>query len=294
MSMSFKRPSRSAAKTASKKVKALAKEWGGANPESEEDSDDYSDGGAAQESSDDDDQSSVAPPPIPKSRGFKKKPPPPPPSQDSDEESDDESQDDEVIQRARKKQKLALDRVKKISKNNEKGNQKKKFKEEKRKKAPAKKQAQNGKRKKPPLPDESSSEESSSDDKGMDDDDRDPLEGIDLDKLMQEAMEGSRMSVLHTMCFWRVVLDEAHMIKSRTSQTAAAAFAVTSIHRWCLSGTPLQNRVGELYSLIRFLRIDPMAHYMCKKVVSSHVVEATKGASLSSAFSPTFLHCSGM
>jgi DNA repair protein RAD16 len=54
------------------------------------------------------------------------------------------------------------------------------------------------------------------------------------------------------------------MIKSRSSQTAAAAFSLTGIHRWCLSGTPLQNRVGELYSLIRFLRIDPMAHYFCK------------------------------
>jgi len=54
-------------------------------------------------------------------------------------------------------------------------------------------------------------------------------------------------------------------IKSRSSQTSAAAFSLTGIHRWCLSGTPLQNRVGELYSLIRFLRIDPMAHYFCRQ-----------------------------
>lgn len=44
-----------------------------------------------------------------------------------------------------------------------------------------------------------------------------------------------------------------------------AAFAVTAVNRWCLSGTPLQNRVGELYSLIRFLRIEPMAHYFCRQ-----------------------------
>lgn len=30
-------------------------------------------------------------------------------------------------------------------------------------------------------------------------------------------------------------------------------------------GTPLQNRVGELYSLIRFVGADPYAYYYCKR-----------------------------
>ena len=93
---------------------------------------------------------------------------------------------------------------------------------------------------------------------------------IDMEKLVQEAMAGSKMSVLHSICWWRIVLDEAHYIKSRNSQTANAVFALTGSHRWCLSGTPLQNRVGEFYSLIRFLRIDPMGHYFCRKKVSEH------------------------
>ena len=95
----------------------------------------------------------------------------------------------------------------------------------------------------------------------------DSLEGdddIDMGALIEEAMAGARMSMLHSFTWWRIVLDEAHMIKSRSSQTAAAAFALTGIHRWCLSGTPLQNRVGEFYSLVRFLRLDPMAYYFCR------------------------------
>jgi hypothetical protein len=104
----------------------------------------------------------------------------------------------------------------------------------------------------------------SSEDDNPSDSNEDPMHGIDLNALMNEAMSGATTSLRHSFCWWRVVLDEAHYIKSRSSQTAAAAFSLASIHRWCLSGTPLQNRVGELYSLIRFLRIDPMAHYFCR------------------------------
>ena len=100
------------------------------------------------------------------------------------------------------------------------------------------------------------------------DDSVNPEDLIDMDALVAEAMAGAKMSNLHSVCWWRIVLDEAHMIKSRSSQTSHAAYALTGINRWCLSGTPLQNRVGEFYSLIRFLRLDPMAHYMCRAKVS--------------------------
>jgi DNA repair protein RAD16 len=59
-------------------------------------------------------------------------------------------------------------------------------------------------------------------------------------------------------------LDEAHSIKERSTNTAKAAFELKSNYRWCLSGTPLQNRVGELYSLVRFLGGDPFSYYFCK------------------------------
>lgn len=55
----------------------------------------------------------------------------------------------------------------------------------------------------------------------------------------------------------RVILDEAHNIKERSTNAAKAAFALNATYKWCLSGTPLQNRVGELYSLVRFLGADP-------------------------------------
>ena len=54
-----------------------------------------------------------------------------------------------------------------------------------------------------------------------------------------------------------MILDEAHSIKDRRSNTAKAVFALSSRHKWALSGTPLQNRVAELYSQIRFLEVTP-------------------------------------
>ena len=71
-------------------------------------------------------------------------------------------------------------------------------------------------------------------------------------------------SLLHTIEWDRIVLDEAHKIKARTTNTAKCIYDLRSKKKWCLTGTPLQNRVGELYSLVRFLRMDPHAYYFCK------------------------------
>ena len=71
-------------------------------------------------------------------------------------------------------------------------------------------------------------------------------------------------SVIHQTEFHRVILDEAHSIKTRTTMTAKACFALKVTYRWCLTGTPLQNRIGEFFSLIRFLNIRPFACYLCK------------------------------
>jgi DNA repair protein RAD16 len=72
-------------------------------------------------------------------------------------------------------------------------------------------------------------------------------------------------SLLHSVDFFRIILDEAHNIKDRACNTAKAAFALQTKRKLCLSGTPLQNRIGELFSLLRFLEADPFAYYFCKK-----------------------------
>ena len=50
-----------------------------------------------------------------------------------------------------------------------------------------------------------------------------------------------------------VILDEAQTIKNPNAETTRQALRLKAPHRLCLSGTPLQNHLGELWSLFDFL-----------------------------------------
>lgn len=60
---------------------------------------------------------------------------------------------------------------------------------------------------------------------------------------------------LHKVHFHRVVLDEAQAIKNHVTATSIACRALMAQYKWSLSGTPIMNRVDELYPYFKFLRI---------------------------------------
>jgi len=70
----------------------------------------------------------------------------------------------------------------------------------------------------------------------------------------KETYETNR-GVLHRMLFYRVVLDEAQIIKNHTSRTSIACRALMAEHKWALSGTPILNSLTELYPYFKFLGV---------------------------------------
>jgi hypothetical protein len=61
--------------------------------------------------------------------------------------------------------------------------------------------------------------------------------------------------------WFRVVLDEAQTIKNYRTVVARACCGLRAKRRWCLSGTPIQNAIDELFSYFRFLKYDPYSTY---------------------------------
>ncbi|KAB8276548.1 SNF2 family N-terminal domain-containing protein [Aspergillus minisclerotigenes] len=68
---------------------------------------------------------------------------------------------------------------------------------------------------------------------------------------------GKGQSPLHDFAWYRVVLDEAHMIRRRSTTFHRAVVELRAKSRWCLSGTPIQNSLGDLGSLLAFIQLKP-------------------------------------
>ncbi|KAI0830531.1 SNF2 family N-terminal domain-containing protein [Trametes gibbosa] len=64
-------------------------------------------------------------------------------------------------------------------------------------------------------------------------------------------------SPLQSIHWFRVVLDEAHSIKETSTVGCRASCDLVADRRLCLTGTPVQNKLDDVYALIKFLRLSP-------------------------------------
>ncbi|XP_066564988.1 helicase-like transcription factor isoform X2 [Amia ocellicauda] len=64
-------------------------------------------------------------------------------------------------------------------------------------------------------------------------------------------------SPLHKVEWLRVVLDEGHVIRNPSAMQTKAVLDLKAQRRWILTGTPIQNSLKDLWTLIAFLKLKP-------------------------------------
>ncbi|KAL0580823.1 hypothetical protein V5O48_001199 [Marasmius crinis-equi] len=80
-------------------------------------------------------------------------------------------------------------------------------------------------------------------------------------------------SALQSIHWFRVVLDEAHSIKEIQTVGCRASCDLMADRRLCLTGTPVQNKLDDVFALIKFLRLSPLDD---KTVWTEHVGSPVK------------------
>ena len=86
--------------------------------------------------------------------------------------------------------------------------------------------------------------------------------------LMSEFLSKAHSPLVETK-WLRICLDEGHIIKNYRAKTAKAVANLDTERKWIISGTPIQNNLNELWSLLAYLGVEPYASD--RKLFKEHI-----------------------
>ena len=77
--------------------------------------------------------------------------------------------------------------------------------------------------------------------------------------------------------WYRIVLDEAHVIRNHQTAQSLEVCRLAAQHRWCLTGTPIQNSLLDFGAILKFLKVSPFDHLSTFSHDVADLVEQAKG-----------------
>ena len=91
----------------------------------------------------------------------------------------------------------------------------------------------------------------------------------------KNAIVGS--SLIHQLEWDRVIIDEAHLLRNSKSKIYNSCMCIDADIRWCLTATPVMNRMTDFVNLMGFLNV---SQFLCQsdkeKVVNTFILRRTK------------------
>ncbi|KAK7471064.1 hypothetical protein VKT23_002480 [Stygiomarasmius scandens] len=69
--------------------------------------------------------------------------------------------------------------------------------------------------------------------------------------------KAQQLGLLFQAQWYRIICDEAQVIRNKRTRMSRAVTELQSIYRWCLTGTPIINTLNDTYSYLRFIQMRP-------------------------------------
>lgn len=101
----------------------------------------------------------------------------------------------------------------------------------------------------------------------------DVAEALRRKQKRKRGLAQDQLSPLQTIDWFRIVLDEAHSIKSAQTVACKASCYLEADRRIALTGTPIQNKIEDVWALFKFLRISPIDE---KEVFNKYITSPCK------------------
>ena len=94
--------------------------------------------------------------------------------------------------------------------------------------------------------------------------------------LVVSYIKAVRSSYIVEKNWTRIVLDEAHFIRNPKGSVHKKMIKIKSQFKWCLTGTPIQNYIKDVYSLLSFIGIEKSRITCLKTTLDKYLLRRTK------------------